>query len=65
MSTMKEIDITAKNLRAMLSVKNLDDLCAVLTLLRLATENEQVMSHPALEWHREQAYRIKALVQDI
>lgn len=64
MSKMKQIDLTAKSLRAMLSGKNLDELCAMLNLLRVATNNEAVMSDPMLRYHLEQAYRIKALVQD-
>lgn len=65
MSKMNELDITAKSLRTMLSGKDLSDLSAILTLLRVATSNDAVMSDPALQWHREQAYRIKALVQDV
>lgn len=55
---------TARPLRTMLTGKDLSDLSAVLTLLRVATSNEAVMSHPDLRAHIEQAYRIKALVQD-
>ncbi len=65
MSKMTELNTPTQSLRAMLSGQDLSDLSAILTLLRVATENDQVMSHPTLAWHREQAYRIKALVQDV
>jgi hypothetical protein len=63
---MKHLDniSTARNLRAMLTGKDLDDLSAILTLLRVATSNDAVMAHPELSTHIEKAYRIKAIVQD-
>ena len=64
MGKIKQIDLTAKYLRSMLSGKDLDELSAILTLLRLATDNAAIMSDPSLSLCREQAYRIKALVQD-